>query len=166
MNGSGENKGRQSVREREIIDIILQKEENRDRLLVTVDGPCATGKTTMARRMAAALGAAVVHTDDFVIPHARKTPEQLAIPGGNCDAERLTAEVLAPWKAGAEGTFRRYDFRKDCLREAERLPDTRVMILEGSYCNLPVIRQYADVRVFVTADLETRMRRLRQRETP
>ena len=33
--------------------------------------------------LAEALGAAVVHTDDFVVPHAMKTKERLAIPGGN-----------------------------------------------------------------------------------
>ena len=40
------------------------------RMLVTLDGPCASGKTTLAGQMAEALGAAVVHTDDFVVPHA------------------------------------------------------------------------------------------------
>ena len=136
------------------------------RVLVTMDGPCATGKTTLAGKLAEILGAAVIHTDDFVIPHARKTPERLAVPGGNCDADRLAAEVAAPWKQGIQVVYRKYDFRNDRLMPEENLPDCRVLILEGSYCNLPAIRKYADVRIFLDAPWETRLERLRQRESP
>ena len=140
--------------------------KNQRRTLVTLDGPCATGKTTLAGRLAEVFGAAVVHTDDFVIPHAQKTPERLAIPGGNCDADRLAAEVTAPWKAGAPVRYRIYDFRSDRLKEAQTLPDTDVLILEGSYCNLPAIRRDADLRLFLDAPTDLRLGRLRQRESP
>ena len=136
-----------------------------DRVLVTIDGPCASGKTTLADRLAVVFNAAVVHTDDFVIPHAQKTPEKLAVPGGNCDADRLLREVVAPWKRGVPVRYRKYDCRNDRLLPEEKLPDCRTLILEGSYCNLPVIREYADVRIFVNASRETRIRRLQQRES-
>ena len=135
------------------------------RILVTLDGPCASGKTTLAAGLAEALGGAVVHTDDFVIPHAQKTEERLAVPGGNCDAARLAGEVAAPWKRGDPVVFRKYDFRADRLLPGEKLPDVRILILEGSYCNLPEIRPYADVRLFLSAPWETRLARLRQRES-
>ena len=48
----------------------------------------------------------------------------------------------------------------------ERLPDCRMLILEGSYCNLLAIRQYADIRLFVDAPWEIRQERLRKRESP
>ncbi len=137
-----------------------------DRLLVTLDGPCASGKTTLAGRLAVIFDAAVVHTDHFVIPHARKTPERLAIPGGNCDAERLVREVAAPWKAGAPVTYRKYDWSLDGLLPAETLPSgCRVLIVEGSYCNLPQIREYADIRLFMQTPEDERMARLRKRES-
>ena len=137
-----------------------------DRVLVTMDGPCATGKTTLAEKLAGVFDAAVVHTDDFVIPHAQKTAERLAVPGGNCDAERLSAEVAGPWKAGKSVVFRKYNFREDRLMPEEKLPDDcRILILEGSYCNLPAIRKYADVRIFLTAPWETRISRLKRRES-
>ena len=159
--------GVKTFSEREIIDIILQMKENIPRLLVTLDGPCATGKTTLAERIAETVQAFVLHTDDFVIPHAQKTPERLAVPGGNCDAERLRDEVLIPWKTGKAARYRRYDFMNDRMRPEETLPEScRILILEGSYCNLPVIRAYADARLFLTAEWETRLRRLQQRESP
>ena len=142
-------------------------ENKAGRLLVTIDGPCASGKTTFARHLSEALHAPVIHTDDFVIPHARKTAERLALPGGNCDAERLVQEVLSPFQKGAPVRFRRYDCRADCLLPEEELPrDVRVLILEGSYCNLPVIRAYAGLRLFMDTPEEIRMERLRKRETP
>ena len=144
---------------------IARKTET-DRLLVTLDGPCATGKTTLAARLAAVFEAQTLHTDDFVIPHAQKTPERLAIPGGNCDAGRLTEEALIPWKGGAAVHFRRYDWTARALCPPETLPPCRVLILEGSYCNLPVIRALADVRLFLTAPWAVREARLRRRESP
>jgi uridine kinase len=135
-------------------------------MMITIDGPCASGKTTLAAGLAEILHAAVVHTDDYVIPHAQKTAERLAVPGGNCDADRLVREVAAPWKRGEPVITRRYDCRRDLLLPEERLPDCRVLILEGSYCNLPAIREYADVRFFVNTSPETRMERLKKRESP
>ena len=146
----------------------LEERRNSDaeRLLVTIDGPCASGKTTLAEKLAAGFDATVVRTDDYVIPHAQKTPERLAIPGGNCDSDRLVREVVAPWKRGDPVITRRYDCRNDRLLPEEKLPDGRMLILEGSYCNLPVIREYADVRVFVNTPWEIRKERLIRRESP
>lgn len=150
---------------KKLIRLIAEKKKGAPRLLVTLDGPCASGKTTLAESLAEALGAAVVHTDDFVVPHAMKTKERLAIPGGNCDAERLVSEVLAPWKQGRTGRFRRYDCRRDCLLPEEDLPGDGVLILEGSYCNLPAIRALADLRIFMDTAEEIREKRLRERES-
>jgi uridine kinase len=136
-----------------------------ERILVTIDGPCATGKTTLAGKLAEEFGAAVVHTDDFVIPHKEKTPERLAVPGGNCDAERLVREVAAPWKRGKPVLYREYDCRNDRMRPEKKLPDCRILILEGSYGNLPEIREYADVRIFLKAPMEIRESRLERRES-
>ena len=136
------------------------------RLLVTLDGPCASGKTTLAGALAAVLGAAVVHTDDFVVPHAFKTPERLSLPGGNCDAERLAREVVVPWKEKGAATVIRYDCHGDRMLPGEPIGGEDVLILEGSYCNLPLIRQHADVRLFADTPTGTRMGRLRRRESP
>ncbi len=135
------------------------------RVLVTLDGPCASGKTTLAGRIAPVFGAAVVHTDDFVVPHALKTPGRLSVPGGNCDAERLEREVIVPWKEDGTAGVSRYDCHADCLLPAERICGN-VLILEGSYCNLPRLRSHADVRLFADTPPETRMERLRLRESP
>jgi len=143
-----------------------EKMQSGKHVLITLDGPCASGKTTIARKLAEVLEADVLHTDDFVVPHAQKTPERLSVPGGNCDWERLTAEVLAPWKNGERPAYRRYDWNLDGLLPSETPESENAIILEGSYCNLPAIRAYADVRLFLVTSEEIRMERLRERESP
>ena len=135
-------------------------------LLITIDGPCASGKTTLAGKLSAALSCDVLHTDDFVVPHARKTAERLSIPGGNCDWERLARDVLVPWKQGCPVRYQRYDCHADCLMPPETIASENLLILEGCYCNLPAIRTYADLRFFVDTPPEVRLARLRRRESP
>ena len=69
------------------------------RLLVTIDGPCGSGKSTLADALSDALSAPIIRMDDFFLPHALKTPQRLAIPGGNVDLERLMQEVIIPGSA-------------------------------------------------------------------
>ena len=144
---------------------VVRKKANTERVLITLDGPCASGKTTLAGHLAHVFESAVVHTDDYVIPHAQKTAERLAVPGGNCDVERLAGEVVQPWKQGLPVHYRRYDCRGDRLLPPAELPPGSILILEGSYCNLPGIRKYADIRLFLDAAWETRYARLLQRES-
>ena len=149
-----------------LLPVIRAAARHETRTLMTIDGPCASGKTTLAGQLAGILDAAVIHTDDFYVPHAQKTAERLALPGGNCDWERLVSEVIAPWKANQEAAYRRYDCHQDCLAPPEPLPRGNILILEGSYSNVPAIRAYADVRVFVATPENLRRERLEQRESP
>ncbi len=153
-------------REQEVRELISGMKAPGRRLLVTLDGPCATGKTTLAASLASALQGLVLHTDDFVVPHEMKTPERLAHPGGNCDEERLAGEVLSPWAKGLPVRFRRYDCKKARFHPEEELPPCSLLILEGSYCNLPLLRSFAHIRLFLTAPWDVRLSRLRERESP
>lgn len=133
--------------------------------LVTLDGPCASGKTTMAKRLGELFGAMVLHTDEYVVPHAKKTADRLAIPGGNCDWERLTEQVLIPWKASSPCWVQPYDCHADEFMPGTEVTPTGLMILEGSYSNLPAIRNLADLRLFADTPWETRIERLKKRES-
>ena len=150
----------------EAVDRINREREKKKRILVSVDGPCASGKTTLAGVLAGLFGAGVVHTDDFVLPHWRKTPERLRIPGGNLDDERLIGEVLEPWKKGEKIIYSRYDCHGGRFIPADPIFDAEVLFLEGSYALLPSVRRYTDVPLFVTAPWEVRRERLKKRESP
>jgi len=131
-----------------------------DRILITIDGPCGSGKSTLAAALAEQIACPVVHMDDYVIPHAQKTPKRLAVPGGNADSERLLAEVIRPWLAGESACVRPYFCHEDCFGKAAPLPDSRILILEGTYCNLPAIAKHASLRLFLTVSPEVQQRRL------
>lgn len=145
---------------------ISRKKGCTDRLLITLDGPCASGKTTLAQKLSVVFRSPVIHMDDFVIPHAQKTSERLAMPGGNCDAERLEEEVVKPWKQGVSVKYRKYVCCTDGFLPEETLPDSDMLIIEGCYCNLPQIRRHADICLFLDAPWNLRKNRLEQRETP
>ncbi|MBE5796371.1 MAG: hypothetical protein E7327_03225 [Clostridiales bacterium] len=136
------------------------------RILITIDGPCGSGKSTLAEKLSQATGAAVIHMDDFVIPHAQKTPERLSVPGGNADTERLSGEVLRPWACGKTVSFRKYLCHEDAYSEPETLPSGRYLIVEGTYSNLPAIAEHAGFRLFLTVTPQTQQRRLLQRVGP
>ena len=134
-----------------------------NRLLITIDGPCGSGKSTLAAQLAEATGAPIVHMDDYVIPHAQKTAERLAIPGGNADAERLLGEVIHPWLAGEKACVRPYLCHEDRYADAQPLPDTRLLILEGTYSNLPAVASHAALRLFLTIEADVQQQRLLRR---
>ncbi len=131
--------------------------------LIALDGPCGSGKTTLADALAKHLNAPVVHMDDFCIPHAQKTPERLAIPGGNADVARLTQEVLAPFLARAPIVYRRYLCHEDALSAPVTLPPTSLLLLEGSYSLLPEIRQHVSLAIFLQISPALQQERLLQR---
>ena len=149
-----------------VLCAISDKMAGTARFLVTIDGPCASGKTTLAHKLSDVLDGDVIHTDDFVVPHNRKTPERLAVPGGNCDWERLVRDVIEPWKNGAEVQYQKYDCHEDRLKPYEPVIAEKILILEGCYCNLPAIREYADFRIFMDTPETIRCERLKRRESP
>lgn len=132
--------------------------------LMCIDGPCGSGKTTMARQLAEITDAVCIPMDDFYTPHPQKTPERLAQPGGNADWERLLSEFLLPWRAQGYGAYRPYLCAEDRFVPAVQVPSRPLTILEGSYSLLPSIAALSDVRVFLTVDEAEQLRRLRARE--
>ena len=74
------------------VQIILQTAaslSDRTPLIIAIDGPCGSGKTTLASHLARELDAQTVHLDDFYLQPFQRTPQRLAQPGGNLDRERL-----------------------------------------------------------------------------
>lgn len=133
---------------------------NKERLLVSIDGPCGSGKTTVASMLCPIVDAACVPMDHFFLPHGQKSEQRLAQPGGNADWERLLEEVLVPWQHGEEIAYRPYDCHLDRMLSPVHLPRKKVTVLEGSYSLLPPLSAHADIRVFLTIDEAEQQRRI------
>lgn len=133
-------------------------------VLVALDGRCATGKTTLAARLAARYGCAVCHLDDFFLRPHQRTPERLATPGGNIDHERFLSEVLLPLRGGRPVVYRPWSCRTQSFLAPVALPASHLVVLEGAYSLHPALRAHYDLRCVLTAPLPLRLERLRARE--
>lgn len=146
-----------------VLQAIAAAMKVKKRLLLCIDGPCGSGKTTVAGLLCHVLDAAVIPMDDFFLPHEKKTAERLAQPGGNADWERLLDECVSPWLRHEPVKYRPYDCHADAYGQPITVADKAVTIFEGSYSLLPVLAQHADVRVFVQVSPEEQERRIRAR---
>ncbi|MEU7900837.1 hypothetical protein AB0B45_49425 [Nonomuraea sp. NPDC049152] len=123
--------------------------------VVAVDGPAGSGKTTFAGRLGPALGAQVVHSDDFPVPWEQGPGPWFA---------ELEARVLRPLGEGRPGAFRRYDWARGVYAEEVSVPVAPVLVIEG----VGTARRTAPVsfRVWVEAPRDVRMARVLERDGP
>ncbi len=148
----------------DIASIIDALHEENERLLVAIDGRCAAGKTTLARRLQERYECNVIHLDHFFLRDEQRTPERLATPGGNVDYERFLSEVLVPLRETGRCVYRPFDCGNRKLTEPVRISEHAVTIIEGSYSCHPALWDYYDVHMFLTVDSKEQMRRILGRE--
>jgi uridine kinase len=133
--------------------------QRRPRLVIGIDGPGATGKSTLAAQLADALGgAAVVHGDDFYLP-AKRRPGGDFGPGDQYDLARLLAQVLRPATLGQPVRYQRYDWPSDSMAEWTVLAPARPFIVEGVYCTEATLRGSYTFRICCEASREVRLAR-------
>ena len=135
----------------------------KDRMLIAIDGCCASGKSTMAAQLAEVLAAPVVTLDDFFTPHAEKTPERLAQPGGNADIARFRKEFLDPYVNTGHAVYRPYDCHEDAFGAPVEVKDAPVVIVEGSYSLHPDTGRPYDLQVFLRVAESTQHERILRR---
>jgi hypothetical protein len=116
--------------------------------LVCVDGPAGSGKTTFAGRLAAELGAPLLHMDDV---YAGWT-----LTGGFA---RLAAGVLRPLRDGRDGAVHRYDWNAGRFAGVIAVPAGPALVVEGCGSAPRDVDPYAVLRVWVEAPLALRLAR-------
>lgn len=140
--------------------------ETRPRVLIALDGRCASGKTSWAARLQARYGWRAAHMDDFFLRPEQRTPERYAQPGGNVDWERFREEVLRPLREGRPAVYRPFDCARGALGEPVRLEPGPVTVIEGAYACHPALWEYYDLRACMTVEPEEQLRRLAARNGP
>lgn len=131
--------------------------------VLVIDGFCASGKSTLAARLANILGARLIHMDDFFLPPFKRTPERFAEPGGNVDYERFYNEVVCHLTDDVL-TYGVFDCSEMAVTHHAVLPKTPVTIIEGAYALHPHFGKYADIRAFMETDEEEQKRRILGRD--
>lgn len=146
-----------------VIERIERVYTERERVFVAIDGPCTSGKTTLATVLQRRFGGNVLHMDDFFLRPKQRTPERFAEPGGNVDRERFEDEVLAPLAAGKIAQYRPWDCHTGDFAASHNVEPARLTIVEGSYSMHPALRGYYDLMICLTIDSGEQLRRLEAR---
>lgn len=131
--------------------------------LVALDGPCATGKTTLGGFLSRLYHCPLFHMDDFYLPPEQKTAQRLAQPGGNVDAERFFLEVLSPLSQGKTVRYRPYRCHSGTLGDEIVVSPASLAVVEGVYSLRPDLRSYYHIKCFLDAPWSTRRARLLNR---
>ena len=129
-------------------------------VLVAIDGPCASGKSTLGAALAELYCCPLLHMDDFFLLPQDRTPERLAKPGENVDHERFDREVLSPLCHGQTAVYRPWQCRSGCFGPAVPVEPGPLTVVEGSYSLHPSLRDRYQLRVWVEAPWEVRRTRL------
>lgn len=147
-----------------LVEEVRALSEQRGRVIVALDGRCASGKTTLAARLEKGQGWSVVHMDHFFLRPEQRSPERYAQPGGNIDHERFLKEVLLPLGWGERPVYRPFDCRTQTLGDPLPFDPGPVVLVEGSYACHPALWDHYDVRAFLTVDPAVQMERITARE--
>ena len=133
--------------------------------VIAIDGPCASGKSTLARQLQLRLGCPVIKMDHFFLPAELRTPSRLAQEGGNIHYERFEAEVLNGLVTGQQFNYRIFDCSSMTYSNTITVLSSPIVIIEGSYSLHPKWRSQIDLAIFLRAGKEDQEQRILERSS-
>ena len=149
--------GMSVVRLDDVLAEVLQHPEDYGISIIAVDGPQGSGKTTLAARIAARIGAPLIQTDDFV--------SWVDLVGW---WPRFEAQVLEPLLSGGDAHYQVRDWENDefgtSLKGWKTVGWSPLVVLEGLTCTRAAIADRLAYRIWVEAPDEVRLRRGLERD--
>ena len=139
------------------IDSLLQQKE---RVIVTIDGNCGAGKTTLAGELSKRYDCNIIHMDDFFLRPEQRTPERFGETGGNIDYERFYEEVYLPLQRGGTFSYRPFDCKTFTLAQPVCVASKQLYVIEGSYSQHPRFGDYSDLRILLTVSPQVQRQRI------
>jgi len=118
--------------------------------VLSIDGDCGSGKTTLAELLREIYDCNLISMDDFFLQKEQRTPERLAEIGGNIDYERFCDEVLIPLKAGVSFSYQPFNCQTFAFDDPVHLQTKNLTIIEGSYSQHPIFAKNYDWKVFLS----------------
>jgi dephospho-CoA kinase len=129
--------------------------------IISLEGKCGSGKTTIASRIKDNLDVTLINIDDFFLPQSRKTKARMQEIGGNIDYEGVH-KLLTSIKGKQNITYFRYNCSSE-LYEKVTIDVRNIIILEGVYSYHPYFRSCIDKLIYLDIDEETQISRLKTR---
>lgn len=149
--------------------LFQQIEENlltKDLFVVAIDGPAASGKSTLARLLQQVFNSSVIATDHFFLRPEQRTAKRFAEPGANLDYERFQLEVLPYLRGQAEFSYEIYDCQTQTFSQSKPIKPRGLVVVEGCYSHHPVFQESYDLKVFLTIDSKVQLERIEKRNGP
>lgn len=144
----------------------IEKRLEKGAVTLVIEGPSASGKTTLSEMLRKKYDCTVFHMDDFFLRPEQRTPERYAETGGNIDRERFLPEVLVSLKKGETVNYRRFDCSQMKLLEPVEIKPQKLTVIEGVYSMHPAFSGYYDFSVFLDITPELQKERILKRNTP
>ncbi len=134
------------------------------RVILAIDGRCASGKTTAAKLISDIFDAETVHMDDFFLPPELRSEKRLSEIGGNLHRERFSLEVLPHLRNEDGFSYRKFDCSNFKYSQSSiEIKPAQIIICEGSYALHPSFGKYYDVSVFSDIQPKKQLQRIRER---
>lgn len=132
-------------------------------VVISIDGPCGGGKTTIAKMIEEELGYNILHMDDFYLPFDKRDKNWMNIIAGHMDYDRLIENVLKPYKEKKQTNYISYDCHSDKYLQEIPIDLDKFLVIEGSYTSNPILDKYVSAKIFVDIDKVEQVKRLTKR---
>ena len=136
--------------------------ETKQRIIVSIDGRCTAGKSTLANVLKEKYNAVVFHMDDYFLPEQMKTTERLSKAGGNVHYERMIEEIFLNLNQNSIG-YQKFNCSTQELEPIKIINLSTLIIVEGVYSQQDALREYFDLNVFMTIEENVQKERLKKR---
>ncbi len=142
------------------INSLLQTES---KIIIAIEGPCASGKTTLSDKLSEVFDCNIIHMDDFFLPFDRRTDERLCEIGGNIDYERFKTEVADKIILDSQFTYRKFNCSNGDFDQETVILPKKINIIEGVYSLHPSLIKIYNLKVFLEIDEKEKITRLNKR---
>lgn len=136
-----------------------------DYAVIAIDGPCGSGKSSLAALLSALFPSRLLHMDDYYLPLERRAPGWEHTPCGNMDLERFRRQALLPAADHMPIDCQPYSCQRGRLLPSEALPAAPLTIVEGSYSHHPLLAPHYDLKIYLHCDPQEQLSRLGRRES-
>lgn len=144
----------------------IDKKLSQTRLILSIEGGSASGKTTLSNILKEIYQCNVFHTDDFFLQPHQRTKERLEEVGGNLDRERFLAQVVSPLTEGKVISYKKFDCSTMKILPSIEVRPSSFSVVEGAYSMHPFFLNYYNLSVFLDIDEETQKERIQKRNSP
>lgn len=147
----------------EVLNQIEELIKKQDKVIIGIDGTCASGKTTLANELKERFSGEVIHLDDFFLRPTQRTSKRLSEIGGFVDYERFNTEITEPLINNEPVIYHKYDCKAKELSDDIEVSNKQLIIIEGSYSHNPKVYNEYDVKIVLKTTYNIQIDRITKR---